>query len=66
MPTYDYKCSGCNKIEEFYHSITHSIDPQCIECYRSGKEFHMIKQNSCRTSIHFKGTGFYETDYKGK
>ena len=66
MPTYDYKCPGCNKIEEFHHRMNKKIDPQCIECYRSGKEYHMVKQSSCGGGIHFKGSGFYETDYKGK
>jgi predicted nucleic acid-binding Zn ribbon protein len=66
MPTYDYKCIGCNKVEEFHYPINKKIDPQCIDCFRDGKEYHMVKLCSCGAAIHFKGSGFYETDYKGK
>ena len=65
MPTYDYKCPGCSKVEEFHHAMDKTLDPQCIECYRAGKEFHMVKQFNCG-GLHFTGSGFYETDYKGK
>lgn len=66
MPFYDYKCPGCNKIVEYHHPIAKTIDAQCIECFRSDKEYHMLKQTSCGGGVHFKGSGFYETDYKKK
>ena len=66
MPTYDYKCLSCNKVEEFHHPMDKTSDPQCIECYRDGKEYHMVKKLSCGAGVHFTGSGFYETDYKGK
>lgn len=65
MPTYDYKCPGCQKIEEFHHDMQRTLDPQCIDCYREGKDYHMLKQFGLG-SFYFKGSGFYETDYKGK
>ncbi len=59
MPTYDYKCPKCGKIDEIYCS--HEEMPDLYHC----ENVPMIRQIS-KPSIHFKGTGFYETDYKGK
>ena len=60
MPYYDYKCAECGRIEEHLRSFS-DIDPVfCIKC----------GQNTVKVitshPIHFKGSGFYETDYKGK
>lgn len=65
MPTYDYKCSKCDFKIEIYHAIpvgTYNHHKEyCLECLEE-----MEKQISKPSGIHFKGSGFYETDYKGK
>lgn len=61
MPTYDYKCQKCGLLKEDYQSKYHNHeDIICGYC-----DISMKKQVS-KPSVHFKGSGFYETDYKGK
>lgn len=65
MPTYEYACGieGCKawgeKVE--VSKSVHQIDtPEiCVQC---GRE--MTRQISLPARAHFKGSGFYETDYK--
>jgi len=62
MPRYEYKCSKCDKITEYVLSIEDRnrklICPFC--------EGILGKKVSMPSSPKFTGTGFYETDYKGK
>ena len=60
MPTYRYKCLRCKKEFEIFHSITTTIK-KCPYC--GGKLEKVITPNA---GIIFKGSGFYETDYKRK
>jgi len=60
MPTYRYKCLKCKKEFEIFHSITTTIK-KCPYC--GGKLEKVITPNA---GIIFKGSGFYETDYKRK
>ena len=60
-PTYDYACEHCNTVNEHYHSITFKGTVRCFKC---GKP--MKKLISGGSGIIFKGSGFYETDYKRK
>ncbi|MFA7288689.1 MAG: FmdB family zinc ribbon protein [Melioribacteraceae bacterium] len=59
MPNYDYKCMGCGKVFEYFQSINAEPIKECPEC--KGKLKKLIGAGS--TPI-FKGTGFYQTDYK--
>ena len=61
MPRYDYKCESCESEIEVSHSMTEKYSTPCEKC---GGE--MTKQISGGSGVHFKGTGFYETDYKEK
>jgi putative FmdB family regulatory protein len=61
MPTYDYKCLECNQAKEVLHSINILPYVECQNC-----EEKMVKVFSAGIAVHFKGSGFYETDYKGK
>ncbi len=63
MPTYDYKCPKCDYRQEVSQKI-HETSSQmwCIYCENQTTE----RQISKPLGIHFKGSGFYETDYKGK
>lgn len=62
MPTYDYKCHPCGIKLETSHSFKELTgqEPKCANCNQE------MKRMVSKPSVHFKGTGFYETDYKGK
>ena len=59
MPTYDYKCTECEESFEFFQKMTDAPLQTCPNC--GGKLKKMI--GTGMTPI-FKGSGFYETDYK--
>ena len=60
MPTYDYECDACGHTFELFQRITEDPIKKCPEC----------KKNKARrlfgtgAAIMFKGSGFYETDYR--
>jgi putative FmdB family regulatory protein len=61
MPTYDYQCEKCG-VFEYKQSIKDEAFEKCPNCGGRG-----IKRLVSRGSgIIFKGSGFYETDYKRK
>lgn len=66
MPTYDYKCPNCGVVAQFSHKMNEPFVKICGPCMLLGKNALMVKGFGGGTAIHFKGTGFYETDYKGK
>lgn len=58
MPTYNYRCTKCEKIFDAFHSMM-CTDPQhCPECGAQGTKLLSA------SSIIFKGSGFYSTDYR--
>ena len=60
MPTYEYECSACgHKFEEF-QSITAKPITKCPKC---GKK-KVKRLISAGAGFIFKGSGFYETDYR--
>ena len=61
MPTYDYECSDCGHAFEAFHSM--SADPLsvCSEC--NGTVKRLIGAGA---GLIFKGSGFYETDYRSR
>ncbi len=63
MPTYDYKCPKCSLAFEICTPIRLSSAKvhKCWEC-----DVFLDKQVSKSAGVHFKGSGFYETDYKNK
>ena len=63
MPTYDYYCSACQQDIEVFQSIKDAVLDVCPECNKKGKIRRMISSGA---GIIFKGSGFYETDYKSK
>lgn len=65
MPIYDYKCPNCGVVVELMHKAKEKFVRICGECMMDGKNAMMVKQLS-KPAVHFSGTGFYETDYKGK
>lgn len=59
MPTYEYECPNCG-VFEIFHSMK-GRKRKCPECGERIKK--LIGSGS---GIIFKGSGFYETDYKRK
>lgn len=62
MPTYQYQCAHCGHELEILQSMSENRLKKCPKCHRS-KLQRLIGTGS---GIIFKGTGFYETDYKKK
>ncbi len=60
MPTYQYECSGCGYSFEILQSIK---EEKLRKCTRCGK-FKLHRLIGSGSGIIFKGSGFYETDYK--
>ena len=62
MPTYEYECEKCAYTFERFQSMTEKPLRVCPKC-KARKLRRLIGAGS---GIIFKGTGFYETDYKRK
>ena len=62
MPTYDYECSKCGHRYEVFQSITAKPAKKCPECGRQTAK-RLIGTGA---GIIFKGSGFYETDYRSE
>jgi putative FmdB family regulatory protein len=61
MPTYDYRCTKCGHAFEAFQAITAPARADCPMCGSPAKR--MI---SSGVGLIFKGSGFYQTDYKQK
>jgi putative FmdB family regulatory protein len=61
MPTYEYECEKCKHRFEVFQSITASPLKGCPKC--SGNVRRLIGTGS---TIIFKGSGFYKTDYRSE
>ena len=62
MPTYQYQCAHCGHEFEILQSMQENRLKKCPQCHQSQLQ-RLIGTGS---GIIFKGTGFYETDYKRK
>ena len=62
MPTYDYECLGCKHTFELFQMMSAKPINKCPKCGKN-KVRRLI---GAGMGIIFKGTGFYETDYKRK
>ena len=61
MPTYTYECKSCGHEHDVFHGISAKPRVKCEECGAPCKR--LLGTGS---GIIFKGSGFYETDYKQK
>lgn len=59
MPTYDYKCLKCDYRFEIFQSMKDEPLKNCPVC--NGEVKRLIGSGA---GAIFKGTGFYQTDYK--
>ncbi len=62
MPTYDYICNDCEKMYEYFQSMSDAPIKECPEC----KNNSLRRVISGGTGLIFKGSGYYLTDYKNK
>ena len=62
MPTYDYICNDCEKMYEYFQSMSDAPISKCPEC----KKNSLRRVISGGTGLIFKGSGYYLTDYKNK
>lgn len=59
MPTYAYKCPQCGHRFELFHKMSDPCCPACPEC-----DTETDRVITGGAGLHFKGSGFYATDYK--
>lgn len=62
MPTYEYECPDCEHTFEEFQGITAKRLKQCPEC---GKR-RLRRLIGTGAGVIFKGSGFYETDYRSE
>lgn len=67
MPTYEYECTKCQRRFEKFQSIVARpltrIKTDCAECANNAPVTRLIGTGS---AVLFKGSGFYETDYRSE
>lgn len=58
MPAYDFRCTACSNVSEVRRSASDDSPVPCPVCGGETKQvFHPV-------GVHFKGSGFHNTDYK--
>tara|TARA_B110000116_G_C16460354_1_gene413451 strand:+ start:196 stop:534 length:339 start_codon:yes stop_codon:yes gene_type:complete len=62
MPTYDYECDACGHLFELFQGINDPIKRKCPKC----KKLKLRRLFGTGAAILFKGSGFYETDYRSE
>lgn len=60
MPTYEYECPSCQDVVEAFQSMRDAPLTHCPKCGKPGVK-RLIGRGA---GIIFKGSGFYETDYR--
>src|SRR5690348_1281567 len=62
MPTYEYHCDACEHNFDEFQSMSEPALTKCPEC---GKK-KLRRVFGTGAAILFKGSGFYETDYRSE
>tara|TARA_R110000868_G_scaffold241497_3_gene496697 strand:+ start:415659 stop:416072 length:414 start_codon:yes stop_codon:yes gene_type:complete len=60
MPTYDYRCNACGHEFELFQAMSAGVKKKCPECGKLALE----RLIGIGAAVMFKGSGFYETDYR--
>jgi len=60
MPAYDFKCTACSKVFEVTRPSSDDSPVACPECASPTKRVFSA------VGVHFKGSGFHNTDYRAK
>jgi putative FmdB family regulatory protein len=62
MPTYDYECEACGHTLEIFQGINDPVEKKCPAC----KKNKLKRLFGTGAAIVFKGSGFYQTDYRSE
>ena len=62
MPTYDYECDACGHAFELFQQISENPKKKCPECGKS----KLRRLFGTGAALMFKGSGFYQTDYRSE
>ncbi len=62
MPTYDYRCKACGHEFELFQSMRDPVKRTCPQC----KERALERLIGTGGAVLFKGSGFYQTDYRSE
>lgn len=62
MPTYDYVCEACGHKFEQFQAMTDPMLKKCPKC----KKAKLRRLFGTGAAIMFKGSGFYQTDYRSE
>ena len=62
MPTYDYSCDACHHEFEVFEPITAQPQKKCPKC----KKNKLRRLFGAGGGLIFKGSGFYQTDYRSE
>src|SRR5581483_3823152 len=62
MPTYEYQCDACNHNFDEFQSINDKPLKKCPQCGKS----KLRRIFGAGAAILFKGSGFYQTDYRSE
>ncbi len=62
MPTYDYECDACGHTFELFQSISEPVEKKCPDC----KKPKLRRLFGTGAAVVFKGSGFYQTDYRSE
>jgi putative FmdB family regulatory protein len=61
MPTYEYRCKACGTEFEKFQRMSEEPVAECPECGEAAE-----RRLSGGAGLHFKGSGFYITDYRSE
>jgi putative FmdB family regulatory protein len=61
MPTYEYECTKCEHQFEHFQSMSSDLLKRCPKC-----RCKLRRLFGSGAGIIFKGSGFYQTDYRSK
>ena len=62
MPTYDYECDACGHKFEIFQKMSDKHLKKCPEC----KKNKLRRLIGAGAAVVFKGSGFYQTDYRSE
>ncbi len=60
MPTYDYVCDECSHEFELFQAMSDAVKRKCPQC----DKLKLRRLIGSGAGVIFKGSGFYETDYR--